>query len=168
MRLLGAVLAGGASRRFGSDKAQALFGGTPLLDHAIAALAPQVAALVVVGRDWPNQGCIDDLPAAGLGPLGGLCGALVHARRHGFDAVLCVPCDTIGLPPDLAVRLLPGPAVAAGQRAVGLWPASLDATLLARLGSGGTRSLAAWARDSEAREVDCGPLRNINRPDDLG
>lgn len=168
MRLLGAVLAGGASSRFGSDKALALFAGKPLIEHAIAALSPQVEGLVIVGRDWPGFAGVDDLPAAGLGPLGGLCGALAHGRLHGFDAVLCVPCDTLGLPANLATRLSPGPAVARGQRSIGLWPTSLGPALLARLASGGSRAIHVWAAACEAREIDCGALHNINHVDDLG
>jgi molybdopterin-guanine dinucleotide biosynthesis protein A len=168
MRILGAVLAGGESTRFGADKAQALFAGKPLIDHAIAAIAPQVDSLVIVGRDSPGFTRVDDLPVPGLGPLGGLCGALVYARNHGFDAVLCVPCDTLGLPADLATRLSPGPAVALGQRSIGLWPASLATALLARLASGDSRALHVWASACEARDVDCGTLHNINHPENLG
>ena len=167
MQILGAILAGGASSRFGSDKAAALFEGRALIDHVIAALAPQVDALVVVGRDWPGLARIDDLPVAGLGPLGGLAGALGHALRHGFDSVLVVPCDTIGLPADLVARLGPGPSVALGQRSIGLWPSSLAPALIAKLASGGSRSLRDWATITEARDVDCGPLRNINHVADL-
>jgi molybdenum cofactor guanylyltransferase len=167
MKLLGAVLAGGASTRFGSDKAIACVAGTPLLDHVIAALACQVDAMAIVGRDWRGLARIDDLPAAGLGPLGGLCGALAYATAQGFDAVLCVPCDTLGLPPDLATRLLPGPAVALGQRSIGVWPARLAPVLLARLTNGDTGAIRRWASDCAAREVDCGRLHNINHPDDL-
>jgi len=168
MRILGAIIAGGASTRFGSDKAAAVFAGKPLIEHVIAALAPQVESLVIVGRDWPCQTRIDDLPAAGLGPIGGLCGALGFGRLHGFDAVLVAPCDTLGLPADLATRLAPGPAVARGQRSIGLWPTSFAVTLLARLTGGGSRALHVWVDASAAREIDCGPLHNINRPEDLG
>jgi molybdopterin-guanine dinucleotide biosynthesis protein A len=168
MKLLGAILAGGASTRFGSDKALALFAGKPLLQHAIDALAPQVDTIVIVGHDWPGFARVDDLPAPGLGPIGGLCGALGHGLLHGFDAVLVAPCDTLGLPADLATRLGPGPAVARGQRSIGLWPSNLAPALLARLTSGGSRALHVWVEACEAREVDCGPLHNINHPDDLG
>ncbi len=168
MKILGAVLAGGASTRFGSDKALADFAGKPLIAHVISALVPQVDTLVVVGRDWPGYTRVDDLPAPGMGPIGGLCGALIYALLHGFDAVLCAPCDTLGLPDDLATRLSPGPAVALGQRSIGLWPASLAPALIARLNDGNSRALHVWVSLTEAREVDCGPLHNINHADDLG
>lgn len=168
MSILGAVLAGGVSSRFGTDKAAALVDDTALIDHVVAAIAPQVSALVVVGRDWRGLTRVDDLPVPGLGPLGGLCGALVHAAAHGHDAVLCVPCDTLGLPADLVMRLAPGPAVARGQRGIGLWPSHLGPTLLAHLAGGGSRALHGWVSATDANEIDCGALRNINRPDDVG
>ena len=46
---------------------------------------------MIVGRDWPGLLRVDDLPVAGLGPIGGLCGALSHGHAHGFDAVLVAP-----------------------------------------------------------------------------
>lgn len=167
MKLLGAVLAGGRSSRFGSDKALAIVDGRALLDHAIMALAGQVEEVVVCGRDWPPRASIADVPAPGLGPLGGLCGALLEAARRGFDAVLCAPCDALQLPGDLVARLHPGPAVARDQWTVGLWPASCGSELLARLTGGDDRSIVAWVNASGARIVDCGPIGNINRPGDL-
>jgi len=168
MKILGAILAGGASSRFGVDKALAPFAGKPLIEHVIAVLAPQVTTLVISGYDYTGFARVDDLPTAGLGPLGGLCGALVHAASHGFDAVLCAPCDTLGLPADLAARLAPGPAVVRGQRSIGLWPASLAPALLSRLASGGSRAIHVWTSVCEAREVDCGAMHNINYQSDLG
>ena len=50
MRVLGVVLAGGQSRRFGSDKALAEIAGRTLLDRAVATLARQVDTVVVAGR----------------------------------------------------------------------------------------------------------------------
>ncbi len=166
-RVLGAVLAGGLSSRFGSDKALALVSNRRLIDGVIAALQPQVAAVVICGREWPDGLGLEDRPAAGMGPLGGLCAALLEAQRRGLDAVLCAPCDAIGLPVDLLARLSPGPAIAAGQRSVGLWPAAYGQSLLARLAAGGDRSIRGWATACNAREVDCGVLGNVNRPADL-
>ena len=49
--LLGAVLAGGRSERFGSDKALARLGGRTLLEQAVEALGAQCDAVIVVGRE---------------------------------------------------------------------------------------------------------------------
>jgi hypothetical protein len=71
-RTLGAILAGGRSRRFGSDKALARLGGERLIDRAAAALRPQVDRLIVCGRVMPAMVCVADRPSPDLGPLGGL------------------------------------------------------------------------------------------------
>lgn len=167
-RLLGAVLAGGQSRRFGTDKAQALLHGRALIDHVLAALGPQVAAIVVCGRVHPGVRSLADLPAPGLGPQGGLNAALAHAAAHGFDAVLSAGCDLPALPPDLASRLAPGPAFLADCPIVGLWPVTLAPALAAWLGTGeADRSMRGWARAAEARAVPGLRLANINTPADL-
>lgn len=165
--LLGAVLAGGRSQRFGSDKALALLDGRPLIRHAIERLAACCDAVVVVGRDWPGHARVEDHPGPGLGPLAGLCGALLHAGHHGFAHVLCVPCDTPGLPPDLVRRLAPAPAVADGHWTIGLWPAALGPALAARITAGAPMAMRGFAADAGARQVPLPGLVNVNRPGDL-
>ncbi|RDV02492.1 molybdenum cofactor guanylyltransferase [Sphingorhabdus pulchriflava] len=168
MKLLGAILAGGQSRRFGSDKAEALYEGRALLDHVADVVRPQVTELVVAGREWPGLSKAADLPEAGIGPLGGLAGALDHAWRHDFDAVLSSGCDVIGIPADLAERLDAGPAIVADMPIVGLWPVSMREVLLDWLSDSANRSVYKFADHIGARRVELGtPLRNINRLDDL-
>lgn len=163
MRLLGAVLAGGESRRFGSDKALALLDGRPLIDHAIAALAAQTDAVIVCGR----EGGIPDRPGPGLGPLGGVNAALHEALAHGFDAVLTCPCDLPMLPPRLAERLADGDYVE-GMPVIGLWPVRLAPMLDAHLVSGGDRSVRGWARAMGVAPVRLdGTLPNLNTPEAL-
>jgi molybdenum cofactor guanylyltransferase len=168
VRLLGAILAGGASSRFGSDKALAHFDGRMLLEHAAAQLRPHVDAIVVVGREWPGLASIADRPRPGLGPLGGLSGALAHANAHGFDAVLTASCDAIGLDAAAVNALIPGPAILDAQPVIGLWPADLASDLDAWLTSDHPRSVYAFADHVVARRVHCArPPANINTPDDL-
>lgn len=176
MKLLGAVLAGGQSRRFGSDKAHALFEGRRLFDHVADSLLRQVDALVVAGRDWPGLLTVADLPVSGLGPLGGLAGALDHAGRQGFDAVLSCGCDVIGVPHDLAKQLGAGsalspviePVIAADMPIIGLWPVDLRAGLLDWLCDPQNRSVYRFADHVGARRaVLANDLRNVNRPEDL-
>lgn len=180
MRVLGVVLAGGRSSRFGSDKALALYRGRTLLDLAIAALDPLVAEVALCGRAHRLRS-IADRPVPDLGPLGGLNGALAVAAGEGFDAVLSVPCDvpeldTAALRPLLAGA---GAAVFADLPVCGLWPVALASALDARLATGGSRSVAAFARDRGAVFLS-GPglapgqtpgltpgLTNVNTPDDL-
>nr|WP_221231059.1 molybdenum cofactor guanylyltransferase [Sphingobium subterraneum] len=165
---MGAIIAGGAARRFGSDKAAALLRGVPLMDHVARALAPQVPEIVVVGRQWAGMTCVPDRPQAGEGPLGGLCGALHYAQSKGYGAVLTVGCDTLPVPTDLLKGLGEGPAVVATQWLFGLWPASLAATLEAWLAEQPDRSIKGWMQHTGARRVECDArFVNINTPEGL-
>lgn len=164
-RVLGAVLAGGRSSRFGSDKAAAMWGGQALADHAAAALARRVDAVIRVG----GGGGVPDLPQRGRGPLGGIAGALDHAARHGFDSVLTIGCDMPRLPHGLVEALLRrAPAFCADAPVLGHWPASLAGALVARLNGGDTGSVRRWAETIGAVPVPSPqPLANINTPADL-
>lgn len=168
MTLLGAIIAGGAARRFGADKGAALLGGEALVDHVAHALAGQCDAVIIVGRDWPGLIRVEDRPYAGEGPLGGLCGALHHGRENGFDAVLCAGCDTLPVPADLAARLSPGPAVMEGHWLMGLWPVSLADALDRWLADQPDRSIRGFMRHVGARIVALdGDFVNINTPEAL-
>jgi len=169
-KLLGAVLAGGRSSRFGSDKALALLDGRQLIEHAVAALEPHAAEVVICGRTDPRWTCLADLPAPDMGPLGGLAAALAYAQEQGFAGVLTTGCDMPVLPDDLAKALIgDGPAVIEGQHLIGYWPASLAGRLLDHLGQSDTRSIRNWIAEIQPRRVvpAAGVLPNINRPDDL-
>ena len=169
MKVLGAILAGGQSRRFGSDKAEALLDGRPLIDHVAEALARDCDALVVCGRNHAAISFLADLPRPGLGPLGGLCAALLHGRDHGFDAVLGVPCDVPDLPTDLLARLSAHPAsYVADLPVIGLWPCDLADTLLNHLDRQEGRSMRGWACAANAIPVTLArPLANLNSPAEL-
>jgi len=169
-RLLGVILAGGQGRRFGGDKALATLSGMALLDHAAQALRPVTDDIAIVGRDSPSHVSIADWPKAGLGPLGGLCGALLHARDRQFDAILSLPCDTPSLPAGLLDDLA-GRSVASfvsDTPVIGLWPCVLADALSDYLDRGGNLAVRAWAKEIGAEALDgWPPIPNVNRPDDL-
>jgi len=168
MRVLGAIIAGGLSTRFGSDKAFAMIDGCTMIEHAIDALRPQVEALVLCGREQPGIETISDRPARRIGPLGGLNAALHHAARTGHHAVLCIPVDVWPLPADLRERLVgDGPAVFVQQYLIGFWPTHLAATLDRHIANG-AHSLRSWIIGCNARAiVESRKLLNINRRDDF-
>ncbi|ABC63938.1 molybdenum cofactor guanylyltransferase [Erythrobacter litoralis] len=168
MRVLGAILAGGRSRRFGSDKAHATIDGERLIDLVARSLAAQCEAVVVCGREEDGINSIPDWPEPGHGPLGGLNAALHHAAIEGVDAVLSCGCDVPNLPTDLLRQLEQGaPAIAGEQPVVGLWPVSLALACDSYLATG-QRSLYGFADHVGARRVPIEPpLANINHPSDL-
>lgn len=167
-RVLGAVLAGGASRRFGSDKAMALHDGRALIDHAIARLSEVVDALVVCGGQRPGYHAIADEPVPGLGPLGGLCGAMTYAAANRFDAVLTIPCDTPDLPAEALRALIATDHAAylAELPVAGYWPIALHADLAEHL-AGDDLSMRGWARRCGAVATASPVIANINNPSDL-
>lgn len=163
-RLLGVVLAGGRSTRFGSDKALAQIRGTSLLDTAIASLRQWCAQVVVAGR----EGAVQDWPQSGMGPLGGIAGGLRHAQEHGFEAVLTCGVDSIGLPGNLRELLSRAPAFVESQPVIGIWPVGALSQLEAILNGDGRHSVLAFANAIGARPVRiAGKPANINTPQDL-
>ncbi|MEO6988433.1 MAG: NTP transferase domain-containing protein [Aquihabitans sp.] len=109
MRVAGAVLAGGASRRMGRPKALEPVDGVPMARRAAAALiAAGIAPVVLVGGEPPWANALD-LPLVadrwpGVGPVGGIATALLEAPA-GVDAVVVVACDQPWLQPHDLVRL---------------------------------------------------------------
>lgn len=156
---LGVVLAGGASRRMGTDKAWVAAGGEPMLVAVLRALAGAIGDVLVVGRveqglGWPAMA--DDAPGP-RGPLSGIATALRHA---GGRAVLGVAVDHPFVRPDTLERLAhlsrPGLAVvpvADGARQVtcAVYPAAAAARAARELAMGG--SLQTLLRGLAVREV---------------
>ena len=167
--ILGAIIAGGRATRFGSDKAAALLDGAPLIERAARILGPWTVETIVVGRAWPGFESVPDRPAPDLGPLGGLAGALHHARARGFDHVLTIGCDMPIVPAELIERLVAsGTSYCADAPILGVWPAALAEVLEAHLSSAGDRSIRRWA-DAQGIVATraAAPLPNINTPGDL-
>lgn len=172
MRVLGAILAGGQSRRFGSDKAMADLGGRPMIVRVAEALAPFVDAIVVCGHPAlpPGMAGVADRPHAGLGPLGGLAGALQHAADHGYQAVISVGCDTPILDPILMSHLRASTAASFVTDApiIGRWSAEMLDALMVHLASATSRSMRSWAIAVNAVPIDPPrPVPNINTQADL-
>lgn len=96
-RVFGAILAGGASRRFGAPKALASVGGRRIVERVRDALA-EVAGEAVLIANEPRlfDGVGMELrgdAVAGVGPLGGIVTALRWAMERGHAGALCVACD---------------------------------------------------------------------------
>lgn len=91
----GAILAGGRARRFGGrDKSSLVVAGRRIAERQVEALSSVASNVFVVGGE-PERYAEFGLPVVpdlrpGLGPLGGLHTALVHART---PLVLVLACD---------------------------------------------------------------------------
>ncbi len=166
--ILGAVLAGGQSTRFGSDKALAELGGRTLLARAVDTLSGWCEHVVVVGRETAPAPTLPDWPRPDMGPLAGIAAALHHARDEGYDAVLTCGVDSADLPDDLPAQLQPAPAFLESQPVIGLWLPAASGTLDGILESDGKHSMFRFAEAIGARAVkSASKPANINRPADL-
>jgi molybdenum cofactor guanylyltransferase len=126
-RPIGIVLAGGASRRFGSDKVTTLFEGRPLVHHALERVAQVVDDIILVlapdadipplPPDLDGRITIARDPAPHRGPLAGLATALDAIADKPPVIALVVGADMPRLAPAvlqlLVARLEDEPATGA-------------------------------------------------------
>ncbi len=168
-----AVLAGGRSRRFGTDKRQAELDGKALMDRAVG-LAREVAPTVLLSVG-PGEGpqfndlatVIEDDRADG-GPLVGLA-AVLSVVTTPWCAIL--PVDTPCLTPDvlrvLAALATPGGAVASDARGlhplvavfpVSAWQVARDAL------DRGERSIRAFLAGLDVRIIGPELLADLGDP----
>lgn len=196
LSLAATILAGGHSRRMGQPKALLPLEGKPLVEHLITALKRDVPQVFVSGCPEPGLYRHLSVPvvtdvmmdsSGGMGPLGGVYTALryvnqqqVNQQPESVQAVLCVPCDGVKLPPLFVSRMVS--ALQRGQHELVyardsereqqlycLLRTSLQEPLLAYLNSGG-RKVIDWFASRDYAVVDfsangfCFP--NLNTPDD--
>lgn len=181
--ITGAVLAGGqGSRMGGQDKGWILYQGTPLINHALNRLAPQVDRLLIsANRNLDRYGALGipvlpDRRPGFPGPLGGVEAALMATET---PLLLTIPCDSPDFPPDLAdqlgARMAPGvDAVVARsggfrQPVFALYRTHLAGDLGRFLDEGG-RAVGAWLDQLQTEWVefaDPAAFRNCNEPGSL-
>jgi len=181
-----AVLCGGASRRFGSDKAAALVDGIPLAVR-VGRVARDAGAGGVVGVG-PRPALVPVLESAGMGVLAdrwpgdGPAAAAVTALAAATAPVVAVlACDHPSLGVDTLVRLVdhlaaepdcPAVVASAGGRlhpTVGVWRVTPCASLGGDYLVGGGRSLVGLveAVGAAALPVDDIEVDDVDTPGDL-
>jgi molybdopterin-guanine dinucleotide biosynthesis protein A len=100
---VGVVLAGGASRRMGRDKALLAVGGASLPARAAERLAAVCAEVAVADRGRGLLGHLPSLPdGPGHGPAAGILGA---AAAYPGRPLLVLACDLPGVPAALLAAL---------------------------------------------------------------
>jgi molybdopterin-guanine dinucleotide biosynthesis protein A len=183
----GVLLAGGQSRRFGSNKALSAMGDCRLIEHPARVLAKLFAHLLLVTNSpelyqflgWPM---LPDL-APGGGPLAGIEAALTQAQTPYIFVAACDMPELDGALISHLCRLAPGydaviPVSAKGLEPLhGVYARSALPTISAALAAG-TRKLQIVLADLKIRTVSeaeilavtptgLGSFRNINTIADL-
>jgi len=191
--ILGVILAGGQSRRFGGgDKGFADLDGRPVLSHVIERFRPQVGRLILNANGDLSRFAtfglevVADREIPGQGPLSGILTALEWAKRHApyCTAVATVSTDVPFLALNLIQRLEAergdgvAIAVSAGRRhpTIAIWPLTSREAVADAL-QRGALSVDALAAELNAvavpfpmGEIDgvtIDPFFNVNRPEDL-
>jgi molybdenum cofactor guanylyltransferase len=102
-----AILAGGQSRRMGTDKSFLLLDGKPLIQRVIDRASHLKMPLILIANDVERYQQFD-VPVypdiiSGAGSLGGLYTALTHSQT---EYTLCVACDMPQIKPALLQYLI--------------------------------------------------------------
>ena len=96
--ILGVVLAGGKSKRFGEDKSKIKLNGKNLIQHTLDKIKTKFKTIVIVSNNkisndyFTVKDCIDGQ----LGPLVGVLSAMkwIKTNNHSYDWLATFPCDT--------------------------------------------------------------------------
>ena len=99
--ILGVVLAGGKSHRFGQDKSQVELKGKILIDYILSEIVDEFKETLIVANNKINFtksskiSVIEDFKK-GLGPLGGVLSAMKWIRKNNkkYEWISTFPVDT--------------------------------------------------------------------------
>ena len=100
--ILGIILAGGKSSRFGEDKSIAKLGDKTLLDHTISKIENEFTEILVISNNkefnFKNNKIhiVEDCIEGQLGPLVGILTAMrwVRKNKKNYKWIASFPCDT--------------------------------------------------------------------------
>ncbi len=96
--ILGVVLAGGKSKRFGQDKSNVKLDGRSLLEHTLNKIKPKLKTILIVSNNQTlkEYATIKDCIDGHLGPLVGVLSAMkwIKKNNYSFNWIVTFPCDT--------------------------------------------------------------------------
>ena len=151
--VVGVVIAGGRSVRFGGEKAVAGLAGKPLLMWAAERLARSCVTVAINARPDTEAealaraeglAVLHDMPGDAAGPLAGVKVGLQWAQELGASAIAVSPCDVPLLPDNVFARLIEAAGTGAAmaetaerdQPQCAVWPVSALPKLTAALANG--------------------------------
>ncbi len=96
--ILGVVLAGGKSKRFGEDKSEIVLNGKTLIEHTLDKIKSKFKEIVIVSnnQNFKEHITIKDCIEGHLGPLVGVLSAMkwIKKNNYSYDWIATFPCDT--------------------------------------------------------------------------
>ena len=188
MKIIGAIIAGGLSRRMaGREKAFLELDSEPIILHVIEQFEPQVDQLVISANGDATRfaefglDVVPDVLKHLTTPLAGIHATLQFAKNIGGDVLVTIPSDTPFLPFGLVARLVElvpsGGAVIASSGGqdhyiIGAWKTELLDDLELAIAKDGLFRVKDWAVRVSAQKVEWpvepyDPFFNVNTPEDL-
>ncbi len=188
--ILGTVLAGGKSKRFGSDKSSAKLGDKSLIEHTISKIENNFKEILIIKNNENiifnnnNVFLINDIIKGYLGPLVGVLTAMdwVKKNKKNYNWIATFPCDTPFFDQSVIETIIKYPQkstkklffLKSGNKRhniFGLWSMELKDILLKDINNG-YRKVEEWANKvgSEIIEINSkndNNFLNINTKEDL-
>ena len=187
--ILGAVLAGGKSQRFGEDKSQVMLEGKLLIDYILSEISSEFREILVVSNnkiDFKNSEKISRIEdfKKGLGPLGGVLSAMkwVKENNKNYEWVSTFPADTPFFKKEILQKFYKEIEIEKSKlffiksnmtrhNIFGLWSIDLLDKLEEDLNRG-DRKVELWANSVGVKVIDMDfknidPFFNINTKQDL-
>ena len=187
--ILGAVLAGGKSQRYGEDKSQVMLEGKLLIDYILSEISSEFREILVVSNnkiDFKNSEKISRIEdfKKGLGPLGGVLSAMkwVKENNKNYEWVSTFPADTPFFKKEILQKFYKEIEIEKSRlffiksnktrhNIFGLWSIDLLDKLEEDLNKG-DRKVELWANSVGVKVIDMDfknidPFFNINTKQDL-
>jgi len=188
--ILGVVLAGGKSKRFGDDKTTAKLGNKTLLEHTVEKIEKNFDEILIISNTEttvPNKKNLfstKDLIQGHLGPLVGALSAMewVKKNKKNYNWIATFPCDTPFFDQNLIDKIKSCPKnsskklffLKSGTRRhniFGLWSLELKDILLEDINKG-QRKVEEWANKIGSEIIEINDendynFLNINTKEDL-
>ena len=188
--ILGTVLAGGKSQRFGEDKSQVKLAGKLLIDHMLTEIIDEFKELLIVSNNKINFhysekiSIIEDFEK-GLGPLGGVLSAMnwIKENQKGYNWIATFPVDTPFFKRQILKDFIQNinfnesdlffiKSNNTRHNIFGLWSINLLDKLEKDLNNG-ERKVELWANNTGVKIINMefsnnDPFFNINTKEDLG
>ena len=185
--ILGVVLAGGKSKRFGQDKSQVKLGDKTLLEHTLSKLHLKFNKIVIVANKNINNNyaIINDCIEGQLGPLVGVLSAMKWIEKNNFSYnwIASFPCDTPFFNISIIDKFIEASKLNDSllyfvkseekrHNIFGFWSLKLIGTLQKDIIENNYRKVEEWANKIGVKTIDVSyddidPFFNINTKEDL-
>tara|TARA_B100001996_G_scaffold200219_1_gene153240 strand:- start:798 stop:1415 length:618 start_codon:yes stop_codon:yes gene_type:complete len=185
--ILGVILAGGKSKRFGEDKSKVKLNDKILLQHTLDKIKSKFNKVIIVSNNeiLKNYITIKDCIDGQLGPLVGVLSAMkwVTKNNYSYNWVATFPCDTPFFNNSLIDKFIEASKLNDSalyfvksqkkrHNIFGLWSLKLIETLEEDIIKNNYRKVEKWANkigvktiNINFKEID--PFFNINTKEDL-